>query len=162
MTHRTEDRTELARCRPPPSSDRQSEPEGPEGGNRSPRETLSTKLQAGFFANEDFLGFWTVIICLRRCASCTPRKLSSRGGRGNKSQRPRLSNTWATQTWEGHKMQTQPSLHLWGLPECLSLSGLDLGGACSPGLTSNGSWWSNLEPEQCALWAGAGPVWLGH
>ena len=31
-----------------PSGDRQPQPEG---GNRSPRETLSTKLQAGFFAN---------------------------------------------------------------------------------------------------------------
>ena len=29
------------------------------------------------------------------------------------------------------------------------LSGLDLGNACSPGLASDSSWWSNLEPEQC-------------
>ena len=29
------------------------------------------------------------------------------------------------------------------------LRSLDLGGACSPGLASDGSWWSNLEPEQC-------------
>ena len=26
---------------------------------------------------------------------------------------------------------------------------LDLGGACTPGPASDGSWWSNLEPEQC-------------
>ena len=26
---------------------------------------------------------------------------------------------------------------------------LDLGGACSPGPASDGSGWSNLEPEQC-------------
>ena len=45
--------------------------------------------------------------------------------------------------------QAQPSLHLWGLPECLNLSGLDLGGACSPWLALDGSWQSNLEPEQC-------------
>ena len=57
--------------------------------------------------------------------------------------------TWAAQTWEGHKTQAQLSLHLWGLPECLNLSGLDLGGACSPGLAWKGSQWSNLEPEQC-------------
>ena len=57
------------------SSDRQPELEG---GNHSPRETLSTKLQAGFVANQDFLGFWTVNICLRRCTGCTPRKPSSR------------------------------------------------------------------------------------
>ena len=37
-----------AGCRPSPSGDRQPEPEG---GNHSPRETLSTNLQAGFFAN---------------------------------------------------------------------------------------------------------------
>ena len=57
--------------------------------------------------------------------------------------------TWAAYTWEGHKMQAQLSLHLWGLPECQNLSGLDLGGACSPGLASDGSRQSNLEPEQC-------------
>ena len=32
---------------------------------------------------------------------------------------------------------------------CLNLSGLDLGGACSPGPASDGSQRSNLEPEQC-------------
>ena len=32
----------------------------------------------------------------------------------------------------------------------LSLSGLDWGGACSLGLASDGSWWSNVEPERCA------------
>ena len=57
--------------------------------------------------------------------------------------------TWAVWTWEGHKTQAQPSLHLWGLPECLNLSSLDLGGACSPGLASDGFWQSNLEPKQC-------------
>ena len=46
-------------------------------------------------------------------------------------------------------MQAQPSLCLGGLPECLSLSGLDLGGAGSPGPTLDGSLWSSLEPEQC-------------
>ena len=46
-------------------------------------------------------------------------------------------------------MQAQPSLRLSGLPECLNLSGLDLGGACSPGPASDGSRQSNLEPEQC-------------
>ena len=56
--------------------------------------------------------------------------------------------TWAARTWEGHKMLAQPSLCLWGIPECLNLSGLDLGGASSPGLATDGSWQSNLEPEQ--------------
>ena len=70
--------------------------------------------------------------------------------------------TWAAQTWEGHKTQAQSSLHLWEIPECLTLRGLHLGGACSPGPASDGSWWSNLEPELCAPWAGAGPAWLRH
>ena len=56
--------------------------------------------------------------------------------------------TWAAWTWEGHKTQAQRSLHLWGLPECLNLSSLDLGGACSPGPASDGSQRSNIEPEQ--------------
>ena len=54
----------------------------------------------------------TVTIRLRRGASCTPRKLSSRNGKGDKSQRPRLPNTQATWTWEGHKTQAQLSLCL--------------------------------------------------
>ena len=41
---------------PPPVTGRLGKPE-PEGGNRRPRETLATKLQAGFLANQDFLGF---------------------------------------------------------------------------------------------------------
>ena len=49
--HRTKDRTELASFRPSPSSVRQPEPEGPDGGNSSPRETLTTKLQTSFIAN---------------------------------------------------------------------------------------------------------------
>ena len=51
----------------PLDTGRPGQPE-PEGGNHSPREALSTKLQAGFVANQDFLGFWTVNIRLRRCA----------------------------------------------------------------------------------------------
>ena len=77
----------------------------------------------------------------------------------------------AAQSWEGHKTQAQQSLHLWGLPECLDLSGLDLGGSCSPGLASNGSLRSNLEPELCGqggcmhiaaetLWAHASVICL--
>ena len=68
---------------------------GPEEGNHVPREASSTKMQAGFIANQDFLGFWTVNIRLRRCTGCTPRKASSRAGRGNISQWPRSPNTWS-------------------------------------------------------------------
>ena len=39
----------------------------------------------------------------------------------------------AARTWEGHKTQAQPSLRLWGVPENLNLSGLDLGSARNPG-----------------------------
>ena len=59
--------------------------------------------------------------------------------------------TWAAQTWAGHKTQTQPSLHLCGVPENLNLSGLDLGSARNPGPASDSSRGSNLEPEQCRL-----------
>ena len=57
--------------------------------------------------------------------------------------------TWAAWTWEGHKTQAQPSLHLWGLPEYLNLSGLDLGSAYNPWPASDSSLQSNLEPKQC-------------
>ena len=59
--------------------------------------------------------------------------------------------TCTAQTWEGHKMQAQPSLHLGGVPENLNLSGLDLGSACNPGLATESSQQSNTEPEQCRL-----------
>ena len=99
---------------PSPSSDRQGQPK-PDGGSRSPREVLSTKLQAGFIANQDFLGFWMVEICLRRYAGCTPRKWSGRDGGGDKSQRPCSPNTWSPELLgpgKGHKTQVQLSLHL--------------------------------------------------
>ena len=46
-------------------------------------------------------------------------------------------------------MQAQPSLCLCGIPECLNLSGLDLGSAYNPGPASDSSRQSNLEPKQC-------------
>ena len=101
-----------------------------------------------------------VTICPIRGASCTPRKLGSRVGKGDKSQWLRSPNSRVAWTWEGHKTQAQPSLHLWGLRECLSLSGLDQGGVCRPGPASDGSWRSNLEPEQCVPWVETGPAGL--
>ena len=84
---------------PSPAGDRQAGQPEPKGGNHDPREASSTKLQAGFAANQDFLGFWMVDICweghsqrsapqkrhtahLRRHTHCTPRKLRGwdRGG----------------------------------------------------------------------------------
>ena len=77
-----------------------------------PREASSTKLQAGFIANQDFLGFWIVDIRregrsqrsapqkrhtahLRRRTGCTPRKPSGRDRGGDKSQRPCSPSTWS-------------------------------------------------------------------
>jgi len=54
---------------------------------------------------------------------------------------------WAAQTWEGHKMQAQPSLRLCGVPENLNLSSLDLGSTHNPGPASD----SSLE-EQRRAW----------
>ena len=150
----------------------------------------ATKLQAGFIANQDFLGFWMVNIhwegCsqrpapqkrhtahLRRRAHCTPRKLSGWDGGGNKMQPPTEGDCarpghLSCLAWEGHKMQAQPSLHLCGVPKNLNLSGLDLGSACNPGPASDSSWQSNLVSEQCRLGKhtrcelGANPVWLNH
>ena len=92
----------------------------PERGNCNIREASSTKLKAGFIANQDFLGFWMVDIHreghsqrsapqkrhtahLRRCAHCTPRKLSSRDKGGNKSQQPHLPSTWSPELLEPGK-----------------------------------------------------------
>ena len=46
-------------------------------------------------------------------------------------------------------MQAQLSLCFCGVPEYLNLSGLDLGSAYNPGLASDSSQQSNLEPKQC-------------
>ena len=89
---------------------RRGQPE-PEGGNCSPREALSTKLQAGFGANQDFMGFWTINIHLRRDGDLSPpqldtfhpvkacqlytQKTSGREGGGDKSQGPHMPNNWS-------------------------------------------------------------------
>ena len=123
--HRTKDLAELASCgpaHPPTETGRRRQPEL-EGGNCGPREASSTKLQAGFVANQGFLGFRTVNICregcsqssapqnrhtahLRRYTGCTPRKPSGRNGGGDKSQRRRSPSTWSPEmlgTWKGTK-----------------------------------------------------------
>ena len=146
-----------------------------EGDNHGPREASSTKLQAGFIANQDCLGFWTVDIRqeghsqrsapekrhtahLRRRTGCIPRKPSHRD-RGRDKLQPQLGATALTKhlftsasgTWKGHKTQAQSSLCLCGVPKILNLSSLDLGSALNPGPTSDSSQKSNLEPEQCRL-----------
>ena len=117
-------------------------------GNHSPREALSTKLQADFFANQDFLVFWMVNICrkghsqrsapwkrhtahLRRRTCCTPRKSSSWDRVGDKMQ-PSTRGDCACQA-----------------PGYLSCS--DLGRAKNAGPTKCVPLWSTQEPE---------PEWL--
>ena len=56
---------------------------------------------------------------------------------------------WAAQTWEGHKTQAQQSLRLWGVPEYLNLSDLDLEAAYNPGPATDCSQQSNLQLKQC-------------
>ena len=91
------------RTSPTLAGDRQAKAARAQGGNRGPREASSTKLQAGFIANQDCLAFWTVDIRregrsrrsapqkrqtahLRRCAPCTPRKRSGWDRGGDKSR----------------------------------------------------------------------------
>ena len=139
-------------CRPvhpPPETGRQRQPEL-EGGNQGPREGSSTKLQAGFIANQDFLGFWMVHICreghsqksapqkrhmahLRRRANCTSRKPSGWDRGGDKTHSPPGGDCTlqapghlnCLDLGRGHKMQDQPSLRLCEVSENLNLSGLD-------------------------------------
>ena len=114
-THITKDWAELAGCglaHPLPETGRGRQPEL-EGGNRSsPWEASSTKLQAGFIANQGFLGFWMVNIPqeghsqrsapqkrhtahLRTRTGFTPRKLNGRDEWGDKSQPLRSPTTWS-------------------------------------------------------------------
>ena len=143
----------------------------PKRGNCSPSKTSSTKLQAGFVANQNFLGFRTVDITRNQL----PRRDTwhtwegapivhpeNQGARTGEAIRhtPHLGVTalakhlvtWAARNWEGHKMQAQPSLCLCGVPENLNLSGLDLGSARKPGPASDSSHQRNLEPENCRPW----------
>ena len=155
--------------------DRQVGAAEPEGGNHGPREASSTKLQAGFDANQDFLGFWMVDFRreghnqrstpwkrhtehLKRCTSCTPRRLSGRDKEGDKSQ-PSTGGDCARQA-PGHLSCSDlgraqnagptKSAPLWSTQEP-EPEWLRPGNCMQPRPTSNSSWQSNLEPEQCRL-----------
>ena len=129
---------------PSPARDRQARASRAGRGNCGPREASSTKLQAGFFANQDFPGFWMVDICqeghsqrsapqkrhtahLRKHASCTPRKPSGWDGGGDKMQPP-----------TGGDRACQAPGHL---------SCSDLGRAQNTGPTKSAPLWSTQEPE---------------
>ena len=128
---------------PQPEIGRLGQPE-PEGGNCGPREASYTKLQAGFVANQDYLGFWRVNIyregCsqrsapqkrhpahLRRRVHCTLQKPSSWDGGGDKTH-PLPGGDCARQT-PGH------------------LSCSDLGRAPNTGPSKAVPLWSIQEPE---------------
>ena len=113
-------------------------------GNLSPREASSTKLQAGFIANQDFMKFWMVDTCregrsqrsapqkrhtahLRRHTHCTPRKSSGWNGGGDKTCLP-----------PGGDCIRQAPGHL---------SCSDLGRAQNTGPTESVPLWSTQEPE---------------
>ena len=81
---------------------------------------------------------------------------SSRDGGGDESQQLPSPNTWSPELLgPGKGTKRRPNQVCASedfnssAPEYLNLSGLDLGGACSPGPASDGSRWSNLEPELC-------------
>ena len=63
LTEQRTGQSSLAADCPSPTGDRQARAARAGRGNLGPREASSTKLQAGFIANQDFLGFWTVDIC---------------------------------------------------------------------------------------------------
>ena len=170
--HRTKDWAELAGCglaHPLLETGRQGQPE-PEGGNRGPREASYNKLQADFLANQDFLGFWMVDIRQegrsQRSASekredvpvVHPENQAAGMGEGishslqlGATTCTKYLVTWAAQTWDWCKTQSQPSLGLCGVPENLNLSGLNLASECKLGPASDSSRQSNLESEQCRL-----------
>ena len=84
-----------------------------------------------------------------------PRKPSGWDGGDDKMHGPpgesvlaKYLVAWAARTWEGHKTQAQPRMHLCGVPENLNLSGSDLESAHNPGPALNGS-----PAEQPGAWA---------
>ena len=153
-----------------PSSTRGSQAAGrqpePERGNLRPRDSILYQTASRLpVANQVFLGSWMVDICqeghsqrsapqrrymaqLRRCFHCAPRGGDKMSHPDRKSVLTKHLVACAAQTWEGHKMQVQPSLHLCGVHKNLNLRGLDLGSACNPGPT-----WENTPAEQPGTWA---------
>ena len=80
---------------PSPSGNRQARAARAGRRQSQPQRGIIYRTASRLHANQDFLGFWIVNICRRRCASCTPRKLSSRDMGGDKSQQPCSPNTWS-------------------------------------------------------------------
>ena len=160
---------------PSPAGDRQARTARARGGNHSPREASSAKLQAGSVANQDFLGFWTVDIRregrsqrsapqkrhtehLRRRAGCTPRKPSGRDGGGKKLQPPPGRDCACQAPGHlscpdlGRAQNTRPtkSAPLWSTQEP-EPEQLRPGKCIPPRACLRQSWQNNLEPKQCRL-----------
>ena len=138
-THRTKDWAELAGCGLAHPAGWQEQPE-PERGNWDPREASYTKLQAGFIANQYFLGFWKADIAGRVAdRDQLPRRDTQHTWEGAPIAHPenwvdgtgevtgcslqlgvtlcaKHMVTWAARTWGGLKTQAQLSLHLCGVP----------------------------------------------
>ena len=127
-------------------------------------------------ANQDFLGLWMVDIQreghsqrsapqkrnrahLRRCTHCTPIKPSNWDGGGDKTHPPPSRGDCVLQA-TGHlscldlgRAQNRgptKSAPLWSTQEP-EPEWLRPGNCMQPRPTSNSSWQSNLEPEQCRL-----------
>ena len=141
-------RASQLRTSPSPAKDRLAGQPELEEGNLGPRVASATKLQAGFIANQDFLGFWMVNIHweghsqrsvpqkrhmahLRRRTHCTPRKLSGWDRGGNKMH-PQTGGDCTFQA-PGH------------------LSCSDLERAQNTGPTKSAPWWNTQEPESKRL-----------
>ena len=90
-------RASRLRTGPSPSGDMQMRAARARRGQLWPQRGIIYQTASRLVANQYFLGFWTVKICLRRCAGCTPRKPSGRDWGGDKSQRPHSPNTWSSE-----------------------------------------------------------------
>ena len=88
-----------------------------------------------------------VNIHLRRCAGCTPRKLSGKDGEAiSGSNRAHQTPHHLSCSDLGRAQNAGPTEPVpLRTTECLSLSGLDLGDACNPGPASDSSRQSNLS-----------------
>ena len=96
---------------------------------------------------------------LRRCFHCAPRGGDKMSHPDRKSVLTKHLVACAAQTWEGHKMQVQPSLHLCGVHKNLNLRGLDLGSACNPGPFPCRATWSlsSVDWESTHAMSGSKP-----
>ena len=114
-------------------------------------------------ANHVLLVSWMADTCLEGCSLRLAHQRTHTVHPGNRASRTRevikmhgppgetvLAKhlvARAARTWEGHKMQAQPSLCPCGVPK--NLSSLELGSAQNAGPALDSALQSTLEPEQC-------------